>query len=1298
MVAEFVSLKCGGRQPKAPRSVLELISVWRILRFNVCRAGSAETSLVLRLCRLFFSAVIFATFSMVVTLFTFEYSQGLEAQSQGFDAQEESPESARQLHLFPVPSNAILLYHNCIQGLPGYSANSYSYTSVFSSRNQSSCSDYEDGDYIFKVDVRLASLPATLSGDIKYDFVFDFYVVGDVPGASEVNIRVDGFTYYVNGLSFMFSASYCGTILESVSLSIAENDIKTALLCHIPTWTDVPSHFGGFPSKLDHLHILPPEFIEWPQPWMDVVSLEVTQGLQNWNNDLTLVRNRQTVVRAFVETRAGKERDFTATLEGRKLASDGSLIWKDTTFPVNPHKSIKAKSNVVARRGDINSSLNFKLPDNWTDLNENQSLQLELKFASDENVNCNNRCTETVSFTTIYSSETEINAPKIIVIPIPIESSNGELKNPRASVLIEQFGRIVSALPFPNIDFSILNYYDPNDPFDYETTLDEINDKIEKDIASEDKSAVYLGVLLGTNLQNGDQNAGLANIGYGSNSLVASWYTADINGGLAEIEKHLGYERNIGAHEFGHVLGLRHPGWLAPDSSKSAGPYDTVKRGMCGENQIELHPTIEFFKQYYGGSDFPRPSLGFLGDQNSEVWGVDTRYVGRYHRNSANYKFIYDTLSVINPNLIFSIMGYCYSIVEAPYNDGNGKFIDCENHDKRRQSQYAPECENNRGGQGRWIDAARHQYLIKCLKMDTCFSEAPDINVSRASEASTSINSDLITGSIFFSSEGTVTGAEFDTLFTRPRYPFASLAGEYALELRDDTGNAVRTIPFSTSQNSDGRISIKGNFSIIVPSLPDFDSFAVVKSGTELAVVRRSSNAPSVSISGITEGHQFKSGDLIDLSWTATDADGDDLTFKLYYSTDGGNNYRVLSRPTTNTRESYQVNSLEGSDTARIGISVSDGTRSSFSQTSVFSVAKHVPQVRIETPSSGAVFAEKQGFVLEASGYDLEDGSLPSSSFTWRSSLDGELGGGSFLVQSAADMSQGSHTITVTATDSDGMVSAASVDITIARRNMLPVANDDEVFGGLEETLRIDVLANDIDTEGDFDLTSLTIDKTPRLGIAEIMTTEMGMPVIEYSPITGGEDTFTYYICDALYRCDRAEVTVVFPDCTITGTRGSDNLVGTSVDDVICGLDGNDTIDGKGGNDLIYAGFGEDTVYGRTGDDTIYGGPGNDIILGHRGDDTIYGGLSNDKIWGGGGDDTIYGGEETDELYGEADNDILYGDNGPDTIHGGRGDDIVYGGAGGDTIRGNAGADTIYPGPGIDTVLGVSTDDTVLER
>ena len=606
--------------------------------------------------------------------------------------------------------------------------------------------------------------------------------------------------------------------------------------------------------------------------------------------------------------------------------------------------------------------------------------------------------------------------------------------------------------------------------------------------------------------------------------------------------------------------------------------------------------------------------------------------------------------------------------------------------------------------QGTWMDAFHHERIIDNYRVSGSQSSSGQ---AEEEEESANVPSDMFAGSVLLSSSGAAAGVEFRPVFSWNRSPVASGGGDYVLELRDASGAAVRSVRFDAYEamavvSSDGNALPRGerraSFAVVVSDPPVYESFAVMKDGVEVGSVSRSQNAPSVSVSGPSSGDVFNDDGPVSVSWVGSDADGDELVYRVYYSTDGGSTYRILSLMTEATSKSYSAMSLEGSPRARIGVSASDGTRSAFAETPIFSVAGHAPQVWIESPAAGAVFAEEQGFVLDASGYDIEDGLLAGSALGWTSSIDGNLGTGKFVVLSAADLTLGSHTITLTATDSDQMTATASVVITITDRNMLPIANDDEAFGGLEETLRIDVLANDIDTEGDFDLSTLTIYDQPRLGIAEVFYTAQGLPVIEYSPITGGEDTFSYYICDGLYRCDIAEVTVVFPDCTIAGTRESDNLIGTSGDDVICGLDGDDFIDGKAGNDLIYAGFGEDVVAGRTGGDTIYGGPGNDLILGHRGDDTIYGGLSNDRLYGGGGDDTIWGGAETDEVYGEAGNDILYGNDGLDKIHGGQGDDIIYGGDGDDTIRGNAGTDTIYPGAGSDAVLGNSPSDNVIEN
>ena len=477
---------------------------------------------------------------------------------------------------------------------------------------------------------------------------------------------------------------------------------------------------------------------------------------------------------------------------------------------------------------------------------------------------------------------------------------------------------------------------------------------------------------------------------------------------------------------------------------------------------------------------------------------------------------------------------------------------------------------------------------------------------------------------------------------------------------------------------------------------PEYSSFAVKHDDSEILVVERSASAPSVSVSGPSAGQFFGAGSDISVSWSGSDADGDELSYRVYYSVDGGKVYMPLSLETANTSRTLPAGRLRGSSRARIGVSVSDGARSSFAETPVFSVANHAPEISIRTPVSGDVFAENQGFVVEAVAYDMEDGLVPSSHIVWGSSIDGSLGSGRYLVLSAADLTAGSHTLTVTATDAAGLSASASVDIVISLRNALPVANDDIFQVSADEEVLVDVLANDVDVEGDVDLPSFRIVQSPLLGFAQKVRTQEGVRIKYYSN-TSGRDNFSYIICDAVARCDTARVSidVGLADCTVLGTEADDTLEGTSGDDVICGLGGDDTIDAKGGDDVIRGGLGDDTIYARAGNDVIYGEIGNDLILGHNGADTIYGGLDDDTIYGGGGADAIFGGHGQDRLYGEADDDTIEGGGGADIIHGGRGDDTIRGGGGDDTIRGNAGADMIEPGKGTDTLLGTSPEDTI---
>ena len=997
-----------------------------------------------------------------------------------------------------------------------------------------------------------------------------------------------------------------------------------------------------------------------PKPEVHVVAMEITQGLQNWENRLTLVKNRRTVVRVFMET-VTRSRKITANLKGAKIIGT-KQIPLGVRHPINHYKQVSVKPRVTDRRDIFESSLNFTLPDDWVKLNENEQLELKLVFTED-NIYCQNRCTETVSFYEIS------DVPHIVMVPLSVKDpDDGSLYKTKPSQIDEQYRRLISIIPLPNLDSDYINVYQAPRMFyrDLSNYFEPVNrdddiayytNKLEILQSEGPRNFIYLGVLPGLERCKQNPNSDeactpiLSATGEASNipeigespGRAAVWYTGGDDNGYG-LSSWSGENRNIGGHELGHLFGQHHPIRVRAKKNER-GSYD----GECGEDSgaRETYPDFEKLDSKW------KPLLGPLGDPYTEVWGLDTRIV-----MSSDYSFNKE-IAVVDPREIFSIMSYCH-------------------HNA------------NSVNQGKWMDSYHHQAIIEFLsRLEGPYYTSEEATIS-----------DLISGEIEFSSAEESVGLELAPIFSRPRFSNLTNSGEFTLELRDGLSSVIRSIPLAINMDQLERkhaFPLKMGFSVIVANPPEYASLAVTKGDVEIAVIERSLNSPMLSVAGVSTGEFFDHDDTININWTGYDADGDQLIYRVYYSTDGGANYHVLLLDTEKTRISFQAASLAGSDSARIGVSVSDGTRSTFVETPIFSVAGNVPEVSIGSPTSGSVISSEQVIVLDAFGYDREDGYLGSSAFSWHSNIDGNLGAGNLLVVPASDLSIGEHVITATATDSDQMASSASVILAVNTHNTAPDAIDDTASAVFGNAVQIDVFVNDIDLENDTDLDTMAIYEQPAFGEAKIVISPSGRPVVEYFASNQGTDVFSYEICDYGDRCDTAQitVTVVVENCTITGTDGDDILRGTSGDDVICGLGGDDSIDGRSGNDTIYGGPGDDTIYARAGDDIVHGGLGNDLILGHRGDDIIYGSLGDDIAYGGEGNDRIIGGEGDDELYGEADDDRLEGNDGDDKIHGGRGDDIIWGDQGNDTIRGNTGKDTITPGPGDDTILGLSSEDTV---
>jgi PKD repeat protein len=107
------------------------------------------------------------------------------------------------------------------------------------------------------------------------------------------------------------------------------------------------------------------------------------------------------------------------------------------------------------------------------------------------------------------------------------------------------------------------------------------------------------------------------------------------------------------------------------------------------------------------------------------------------------------------------------------------------------------------------------------------------------------------------------------------------------------------------------------------------------------------------------------------------------------------------------------------------------------------------PQAVITSPSPGSSFLSGQLVAFVGQASDVEDGALIGSALAWSSSIDGDLGTGEQIERS--DLTVGSHTIRLVATDSDAMTDTSTVAITIrAPDNIAPVALFSAVCSNLD--------------------------------------------------------------------------------------------------------------------------------------------------------------------------------------------------------------------------------------------------------
>ena len=197
---------------------------------------------------------------------------------------------------------------------------------------------------------------------------------------------------------------------------------------------------------------------------------------------------------------------------------------------------------------------------------------------------------------------------------------------------------------------------------------------------------------------------------------------------------------------------------------------------------------------------------------------------------------------------------------------------------------------------------------------------------------------------------------------------------------------------------------------------------------------------PVATITAPSSGSEAFAGDPVSFQGSATDAESGTLTGEslLWQSDLDG----VLGTGGLLTRSDLSTG------THRITLSATDPAGGSGTASVSLSIVENrAPVVSIVSPADGTQVLAGVEVSLSGSANDPEDGAVPAAALAWGSNLDGSLGSGAQI--STASLSVGTHTISLTATDTRGLAGTSSIALEVLA-NGVPSVTISEPVDGLE--------------------------------------------------------------------------------------------------------------------------------------------------------------------------------------------------------------------------------------------------------
>lgn len=691
-------------------------------------------------------------------------------------------------------------------------------------------------------------------------------------------------------------------------------------------------------------------------------GIEVNQVIQDWNNTIPLAEYKDTIVRVFVETlltTAGDE--VGGLLHGTR---DGVPLSGSPLTAFNWEGDAPADGDVAnsTDRANLDLSINFRLPTSWL------SGDVTLTYEAPASIDCSGAaslardCAVDVTFTP--SADVPVD-----FVSVPYEIAGITLE-PTDAALVEQMYRTEDIFPVQYVEFDfdwipwLITAGKPS--AGGVLSLMEIYTILEEGCALGDCDRYFYGVVSGT-------GGGLANAVGGT----AAMGFLDTSSPTSALE----YARNRGPHEIAHLLGAHHVVNKAENGTKRESGT-RFKKGWCGEIAEMDAPDFPYWTTF-GTRD--RPTLGPMGIDNSEIWGITPRLLTNW------------SLNIVSPYQVSPLMSYC-----APQ--------DTSSH-------------------WRWPAKQTYEVLTDSL-MDPAYSGPGRTRAARTAEYI------LIRGRLDEDGPG---GVRFLPIASGMFEPVGvSGSGSWSIRLLDRGGRILATRAFDM-QESHGDAARPGgeeppevlSFTVPFPAAlaSRIGRVQLLEGQRVVAAQRATSAAPQVNIRSPKTGSQL-SADTLTITWSATDTDSRDLTSSVFYRTDAKSHWSPVAVDVPAMSVTVPRKALEASATGEFMVVTTDGLRFTRAQTGAVNVANNAPL--LELPSADGLLGADQNVTLEALAWDVEDGVLDQQ-ITWTSNLDGKLGTGRILDLRAPDLSEGIHTITVVATDSGKLSATKTYTITVTR-------------------------------------------------------------------------------------------------------------------------------------------------------------------------------------------------------------------------------------------------------------------------